>query len=91
MRHFRENWVGKYGLDNWHAGSLDLTPPDFFVWRYVKDRVVKTPVNNLSLLKGRIMRAIKSRTLEMIDRVRKNLENCLYTIIRENGGHIEHL
>ena len=28
---------------------------------------------------------------EMINKVRKNLENCLDAIIRENGSHMKHL
>ena len=51
----------------------------------------KTPVNDLTQLKRRVTQAIRSITQEMIDKVRKNLENRLDAIIRENGGHIEHL
>ncbi len=28
---FGENWIGKYGPENWPAKSPDLTPPEFFV------------------------------------------------------------
>ncbi len=87
---FGENRIGKYSPENWPARSPDFTPLVFIVLRYVKDREFKTPVNNLTQLKRRITRAIRSITQEFIDRVWKNLENRLYAIIRENGGHLEH-
>jgi hypothetical protein len=42
-------------------------PLDFFLWRYVKDPVYKTPVISLGELKPRIVAAIKTvapQTLE---------------------------
>ncbi len=27
---FGENWIGKYGPENWPTRSPDLTPPGFF-------------------------------------------------------------
>ena len=68
---FGENWIGKYGPQNWPARSPDLTPADFFLWGYVKDKVFRTPVNNLTQLKRRITRAVRSVTPEMI---KKSLE-----------------
>ena len=88
---FGENWIGKYGPQNWPARSPDLTPPDFFLWGYVKDRVFRSSVNNLTQLKRRITRAVRSVTPEMIKKVWNNLENRLDAIIREGGGHIEYL
>lgn len=36
---FGDNWIGRYGPHDWPARSPDLTPLDFFLWGYVKDRV----------------------------------------------------
>ncbi len=66
---FGENWIGKYGPENRPAISPDLTPLDLFVWGYVKYRVFRTPINNLTRLKRRTTAAIRSITQEMIDRV----------------------
>ena len=88
---FGENWIGKHGRPNWPARSPHLTPPDFFLWGYVKDKVFKSPVNNLRQLKRRIKLSVRSVTVEMIEKVLKNLENRLDAIIRQGSGHIEHL
>ena len=86
---FPNSWIGKYGPHNWPPRSPDLTPPDFFLWGYVKDKVFRTPVQNVTQLKRRITQAIRSVTQEMLQNVWRNLENRLNAIIRENGRHIE--
>ena len=51
-QHFPNRWIGRDGP---HAGpprSTDLTPLDFFLWGYVKDRVNATPVRDIDHLKG---------------------------------------
>ncbi len=88
---FGQNWIGKYRPSNWPARSPDLTPPDSFLWGYVKDQLLKAAIQNLSQLKRIITRARSSVTHEVIIKVREDLENRLDAIIRENGGHIEHL
>ena len=48
---FPDNWIGRGGPTAWPARSPDVTPCDFFLWGYVKDRVYKTPVNDIDHLK----------------------------------------
>ncbi len=88
---FDQNWIGKYGPTNWPARSPDLTPIDFYLWGYVVDHVFKTPVQNITQLKRRITRAVRSVTQEMITKVWENMENRLDAILRETGCHIEHI
>ncbi len=76
---------------NWPARYPDLTPLDFFVWGFVKNQVFQIPVQNITQLKRRITRAIRSVTQDMIAKVWENKENRLDEILRETGGHIEHL
>ena len=68
-----------------------MTPLDFFLSGCVKDELFRFPFNNLTLLKRRITCAVRIVTPEMIGKVWKNLDNRLDAIIREGGGHIEHL
>lgn len=88
---FPNSWIGRYGPRAWPARSPDLTPPDFFLWGFVKDKVFETSVSNITQLKRRITTAIRSVTQEMLNNVWRNLENRFHAIIRESGGHIEHL
>jgi hypothetical protein len=42
-------------------------PLDFFLWGYVKDIVYKTPVTSVDELKLRIVAAIETVTLQMLE------------------------
>ncbi|KAJ4431180.1 hypothetical protein ANN_19777 [Periplaneta americana] len=46
----------------------DLTPLDFFLWGYVKDKVYATPVRDLRDLRERIIEAIESIPEDMLQR-----------------------
>lgn len=84
-------WIGRAGSTNWPARSPDLTPLDFFLWGYVKDKVYSTRVPNVTQLKRRITSAIRSVHAEVLQNVWKNLDERLNEVVRQNGGHIEHL
>jgi hypothetical protein len=58
--------VGRDGPIPWPPRSPDVTPLDFFLWRYVKDIVYKTPVTSLDELKLRIVAAIETVTPQML-------------------------
>ena len=46
---FLARWIGRGSLYiTWPARSPDLTPPDFFLWGFVKDQVYRTPVCDLA-------------------------------------------
>ena len=47
---FPNRWIGRDGPNCWPPRSPDLTPLDFFLWGYVKDRVFATPVNDIGEL-----------------------------------------
>jgi hypothetical protein len=40
------HWYGRDGPIPWTANSVDLTPPDFFVWGYVKSLVYEQRPQN---------------------------------------------
>lgn len=86
-----DSWIGRGGPTRWPARSPDLTPLDFFLWGYVKDKVYATPCPNLRQLKRRITTTIRSVSVEMLKKVWENSQARLSTVIRENGGHFEHL
>ena len=46
--------------------SPDLTPPDFFLWGFVKDQVYRTPVRDLADLQERIYVAVNNVTPQML-------------------------
>jgi hypothetical protein len=76
----------------WLPRSPDITPCDFFLWGYVKDRVfVPTLPRDLPALKARIIAAVKNVDAPMLTRVWQELE-CRIDVCRvTRGAHIEHL
>jgi hypothetical protein len=68
-------WIGRHGPNDlvflrWPPRSPDLTPCDFFLWRYVKDRVYVPPLpTNLPELRCRIVAAVATITPDMLTRV----------------------
>lgn len=57
----------------------------------MKDRVYRTRVTSITNLKRRITTAIREIQTDILKNVWNNLNERLNTVIRQNGGHIEHL
>ena len=72
--------------------SPDLTPCDFFLWGYIKDRVFVPPLPvSLNELKQRITTYVASVDEDMLRSVWTELD-CRIDICRvPKGSHIEHL
>ncbi|KAJ4429534.1 hypothetical protein ANN_21703 [Periplaneta americana] len=53
---FPARWIGRGSpYITWPARSPDLTPPDFFLWGFVKDQVYRTPVRDYQTYKKEFM------------------------------------
>lgn len=88
---FPQRWIGRGGPTAWPARSPDLTPLDFFLWGYIKEKVYATPVSTLAELEGRIMEAFATITPEMLQNVLRNISERAQACHMEGGGHFEHL
>jgi hypothetical protein len=55
------------GPTPWPPRSPDITPLDFFLWEYVKDKVFSTPVADISILKARMTDAFATITEDMLE------------------------
>ena len=86
---FPDNWIGRGGPTAWPARSPDVTPCDFFLWGYVKDRVYKTPVNDIDHLKEKIREAVASVTPDMLAATWRELRRRLVFLRDHNGDHVE--
>lgn len=86
---FPGRWIGRGGPLSWPPRSPDITPLDFFLWGYVKDRVYNTAVPNLRILKDRIKDAIATVSNEMLSSVWQEVEYRLDILRATNGAHIE--
>ena len=89
---FAQNIVGKFFNFNWPPRSPDLSPLDFFLWGYLKNKVYSgVKATTLAGLKLRIQEAFEETRLETMSLI-KTYDNALYRmkLVSENGGkHIE--
>lgn len=102
VRHFLNNelphrWIGRGSDDDnrllpWPPRSPDLTPCDFFLWGYIKDRVFVPPMpRDLQDLRQRITTAFATIDRDMLKRVWEEFDFRLDICRITKGSHIEHL
>jgi hypothetical protein len=75
----------------WPPRSPDLTPSDFFLWRYMKELVYVPPLpHNVQELKQRIQEAATMVTEDMLGRVWQEFDYCVNRHTDQFDGFIKH-
>ena len=91
-RHFPQRFISLYEDIEWPPYSPDLTPPDFFLWGYLKDRIYRNPKpRTLEQLKENIHREIRNIPMETFPRVMQNIVTRMQTVIGRQGAYVEHV
>jgi len=85
----RNRWTGRVGPTPWSPRSLDITPLDFFLWGYVKDKVFSTPVPDITNLKARITDAFATITEDILENTWKETDYRLDVLRATKGAHVE--
>lgn len=75
----------------WPPYSPDLTPCDFFLWGYLKDRVYAQGPQSIDDLKNIIVAEIQAIEIDMILKVFRNFEKRIQYVLECNGGHFENI
>lgn len=85
--------ISTYGPYRWPARSPDLSPLDFYLWRYLKSVVYnETPINSIDDLRERIIRACRSiKHSSLVDATHNNLLKRAEPCVAEGGMQFEHL
>ena len=84
--------ISLYEDNEWPPYSPDLTPPDFFLWGYLKDHIYANPKpRDLEQLKMSIRREIQNIPLETFQNVMNNVATRMQTVIGRRGGYIDHV
>lgn len=89
--HFQNRWIGRNGFQNWPPRSPDLTPPDSFLWGYVKGIVYNTPSTTPDNMKQRIREAFRTIDPQMLANVAEDFEKRIRLCLESGGRHFEHL
>lgn len=72
----------------WPPRSCDLTPLDYFLWGYVKDKVYANAPATIPELKREIRRVIGGIGEPLIESVIENLGKRIIACKRSRGGHM---
>ena len=71
----------------WSPHSLDLNPPDFYMWGYLKDRVYGNNPQTIADMKA----AIRAIPREECGRVIENFARRIQMCLQHRGAHLEHI
>lgn len=88
---FPGRWIGRGGPLPWPARSPDLTPLDFFLWGFLKDRVFRTKPANLIEMRDRIVENCLLPDEDMLNRVLESFKSRLFVCMEQEGKQFEHL
>jgi len=86
---FPNRWIGRDGPTAWPPRSPDITPLDFLLWRYVKDKVLSTPVPDITNLKAIITDAFTTITEDMLENTWREIDYRLDVLLATKGAHVE--
>jgi hypothetical protein len=87
---FSGRWIGRAAPIAWPPRSPDLTPPNFFFWEFIKDRVYVPPLpENIAALLTRITAPVAEVTPEMLRRVWQGIDYRWDVCRVTNGNRIE--
>lgn len=89
--HFKSRVISRKCEIEWPPYSPDLSPPDFFLWGYIKDKIYKNRPETLEDLKTNITDVIRGIKRPILRSVMQNFALRLGKVINQNGGHIEHM
>lgn len=88
---FPHRWIGRRGTIEWPARSPDLSPLDFFLWGYVKNKVYEDKPDNVEDLQIRITRTIQEIPRDFLQNSVRGFVNRLGHCQITNGRQFEHL
>ena len=86
---FQNRWIGKDSPTPWPPRSPDITPLDFFLWEYIKDKVFSTPVPDITNLKARIKDAFATITEDILENRWREIDYRLDILRATKGAYVE--
>jgi len=75
----------------WQPRSPDLTPPDYFLWGYLKGRVYQNKPRTIDALKANITEEIQAVTTDVLARTFQNMARRVQSCLDANSGHFQHM
>jgi hypothetical protein len=75
----------------WLPHSPDTNPCDFFLWGFLKEKVLQRRPENVMQLRADIVKLCRALSEELCRKVVTNARVRLQEVVRQNGGRIEHV
>jgi len=75
----------------WPRRSPHLTPPDYFLWGYLKGRVYRNKPRTKDALKANITEEIQAVTANVLARNFLNMARQVQSCLDANCGHFRHM
>ena len=75
----------------WPPHSPDINPCDFFLWGFLKEKVFQRRPENVAQLRAHIAKLCHPLSEDLCRKVVTNARVRLQEVVRQNGGHIEHV
>ena len=75
----------------WPPLSPDLTPPDYFLWGYLKGTVYQNKPRTIDALKTNITEEIQTVTADVPARTFQNMACWVQSCLDSNGDHFQHI
>ena len=89
-RQFPGCLISLYENVEWPPYTPDLTPPDFFLWGYLKDRIYANPKpSDLEQLQANIQREIQNIPRETFPSVMNNVAVRMQAVVGKLGAYID--
>ena len=89
--YFESRSYAKIMAEFGHKFGTDLSPLDFYLWGYLKDRVYQEKPKDLRQLKQKIRKEIGEIQIKVLKDVMQNFTIRLNKCINAQGGHLEHM
>ena len=87
---FDEKWTGRGSPVAWPPRSTDLTSPYYFLWGFIKERVMAVAPTTPDDMKERIRRACTEIPPQMLAEVRGSFHQRINKCLQVEGHHLEH-
>ena len=85
---FPNRWIGRRGPTEWPPRSPDLTPCDFFLWGYLKERVYRERPANIQDLRDRITQCCAEIPADLLAKVCHSVPDRFRTCIAAEGHQL---
>ena len=86
---FTNRWIGRCGPTPWPPRSPDITPLDFFLQGYVKDKAFSTPVSDITNLKARITDDFATIAEDKLENTWREIDYRLDVLRATKAAHVE--